>query len=97
MTTHDEATPTQLGQDRSPGPDAAPVADVRVRDLIHDLARIQDQLTAEDRSTGARPSPGSTRRRAVLLRRERDVIRQLRARQTLPERGDHTGTEQSPE
>ena len=61
------------------------------------LARIQDQLTAEDRATGTRPSPGSTRRRAALLRRERDVIRQLRTRHPLPERGDHTGTEQSPE
>ncbi len=94
---HDEATPTQLGQDGSPEAGPPQVADVRVRDLVHELVRIQDQLTAEARATGARPSPGSTRRRAALLRRERDVIRQLRAQRSLPERGDRTGNEQSPE
>ncbi|MFZ2261775.1 MAG: hypothetical protein WAV52_13745 [Luteococcus japonicus] len=67
---------------------AVPVATARVRDLVHELARIQDQLTAEDHATGARPSPGSTRRRAQLLRRERDVIRQLRI-QDNHHNGDH--------
>ena len=80
MTIHDEATPTQHTTETSPASEPAPVTPARVRDLVHELARIQDQLTAEDHATGARPSPGSTRRRAQLLRRERDVIRQLRAR-----------------
>lgn len=80
MAIHDEATPTPTPQDTEPA--LAPVAEARVRDLVNELARIQDRLTAEDRATGARPSPGSTRRRAELLRRQRDVIRQLRGRPT---------------
>lgn len=87
MTDHDEATPTHL-PGRGQEPDTAPTAGMRVRELVHELARIQDQLTAEDRATGARPSPGSTRRRAELLRRERDVLRQLRAGQPQIEPGD---------
>lgn len=80
MTTHDETTPPRPTVDASPTSEPAPVDGVRVRDLVNELARIQDQLTAEDHASAARPSPGSTRRRAQLLRRERDVLRQLRAR-----------------
>lgn len=84
MATHDEAPPTRHPQEPGREPDP-PASDDRVRGLVNELARIQDQLAAEDRATGARPSPGSTRRRAALLRRERDVIRQLRANTTRPD------------
>lgn len=84
MTTHDEPTSSRQAQEPGSKPDPASVADVRLRDLMNELSRIQDRLTAEGRATGARPSPGSNRRRAELLRRERDVIRQLRARPDRP-------------
>ncbi len=78
-------------------PDPVLASDAQVRDLVHELARIQDRLTAENRATGARPSPGATRRRAELLRRERNVIRLLRASHYAADRRDHAATERSPD
>ena len=55
-----------------------PPDEAAIRELRTQLARIRDQLQAEDRASGYRPYPGHTRRRADLLRRERAVIRELR-------------------
>ena len=49
-----------------------------VRELLTELARIQEQLHAEDRANGYQPSPGHNKRRADLLRREQLVLRELR-------------------
>jgi hypothetical protein len=62
---------------RDAGPRKSP-DEAAVRQLRSELARLQDQLRAEDRASGYRPYPGHTRRRADLLRRERAVIRELR-------------------
>lgn len=80
MTIHDESPSNRQTQERGPEPDPAAPDEVTRRGLANELPRIQDQLIAEDHATGARPSPGSTRRRATLLQREREVIRQLRTR-----------------
>lgn len=84
LNLDDEAAPTRP----FPAQESATtsIGQARVRDLIHEFARIQDQLTAEDHASGSRPSPGSTRRRAEILRRERDVISQLRARNGAADR-----------
>ena len=82
LTSGDGATTQPLVG--SPGAAQPSREEPRVRDLIQELARIQDQLTAEEHATGSRPSPGSTRRRAEMLRRERTVIGQLRTRRRGP-------------
>lgn len=83
MTIHNKVTPNPHTPEIDPAPGTAPAGGGQERNLRNELTRIQDQLTAEDRATGARPSPGSTRRRAELLRREREVIRELRAQKPV--------------
>lgn len=48
-----------------------------VRELTAELARIRDQMRAEDQASGYQPSPGHARRRAELLRHERAIVRAL--------------------
>ncbi|GEM_PF-4902307 len=55
----------------------APTPSPDVRELKAELARIRDQMHAEDQSSGYQPSPGHAKRRAELLRHERAIVRAL--------------------
>ncbi|NUO33557.1 MAG: hypothetical protein HOQ27_00565 [Dermatophilaceae bacterium] len=48
-----------------------------IRELIAELARLQDMIDRDAASNGYRPVPGQMHRRAELMRRERRITREL--------------------
>ena len=56
----------------------APVLEsMTIRELIAELARLQDMIDRDAASNGYRPIPGQMHRRAELQRRERRIQREL--------------------
>ena len=68
---------------RSPGneharpPEAAAPPGQRERELRFELVTIRDRLTHDSAGGGYQQLPGQTRRRAALIRRERQIVAQL--------------------
>ncbi|GAB2754594.1 hypothetical protein GCM10027039_11150 [Terrabacter koreensis] len=57
--------------------EAPSLESMTVRELIAELARLQDMVDRDAASNGYRPIPGQTHRRAELQRRERHITREL--------------------
>jgi hypothetical protein len=53
-----------------------------IRELIVELQLLQDRQDHESAVSGSRPLPGQTQRRALLERRERQIVAELEWRHT---------------
>lgn len=73
-------SPRYPGSPGSPGSQAQgqDLEAMTVRELLAELARLQDRLRAE--STNAPPLPGQMARRAAVRRQERAIQRELHTR-----------------
>lgn len=63
-----------------PDDDVTPLESMSTRELLAELARLQDRLERDATAGGYRPLPGQMHRRAELERRERRIARELERR-----------------
>jgi hypothetical protein len=61
-----------------------PVNELSIRELVAELARVEDRLRDQAHHAGPHPLPGQVSREAALRRRERALLAELRVRRSGP-------------
>ncbi|XAS75004.1 hypothetical protein V3G39_10020 [Dermatophilaceae bacterium Sec6.4] len=61
-------------------PEVNDLTGLSIRELLQDLTRLQNTVSADAAASGYRPSPGGVARRAALRQREETITQELHRR-----------------